>query len=45
MPDLITSRENPWLKSLRRLAQDNQAYRKQGEVWLEGEHLVPKRWQ
>lgn len=39
-PDQITSRENPWLKSLRRLAQDNQAYRKQGEVWLEGEHLV-----
>jgi TrmH family RNA methyltransferase len=40
MADLITSRDNPWLKSLRRLAQDNQAYRKQGEVWLEGEHLV-----
>ena len=40
MADLITSRDNPWLKSLRRLAQDNQAYRKQGEVWFEGEHLV-----
>ena len=40
MPEFITSRDNPWLKSLRRLAQDNQAYRQQGEVWLEGEHLV-----
>jgi TrmH family RNA methyltransferase len=40
MPELITSRDNPWLKALRRLAQDNQAYRQQGEVWLEGEHLV-----
>ena len=40
MADLITSRDNPWLKGLRRLAQDNQAYRKLGEVWLEGEHLV-----
>ncbi len=40
MPEFITSRDNPWLKTLRRLAQDNQAYRQQGEVWLEGEHLV-----
>lgn len=40
MAEQITSRDNPWLKALRRLAQDNQAYRKQGEVWLEGEHLV-----
>ena len=40
MADWITSRDNPGLKALRRLAQDNQAYRKQGEVWLEGEHLV-----
>ncbi len=40
MADHITSRDNPWLKALRRLAQDKQSYRKQGEVWLEGEHLV-----
>ncbi|MEY2621376.1 MAG: hypothetical protein RIT26_1196, partial [Pseudomonadota bacterium] len=40
MADRISSRDNPWLKGLRRLAQDNQAYRQQGEVWLEGEHLV-----
>ena len=40
MAEQITSRDNPWLKALRRLAQDNQAYRKQGEVWFEGEHLV-----
>ena len=27
------------LKDLRRLAQDSTAYRKQGRVWLEGDHL------
>ena len=35
----ITSRDNPWLKALRRLSQDASAYRKQGQVWLEGDHL------
>jgi TrmH family RNA methyltransferase len=35
----ITSRDNPWLKELRRLAQDSTAFRKQGRVWLEGDHL------
>ncbi len=35
----ITSRDNPLLKRLRVLAQDNAAYRKQGQVWLEGDHL------
>ncbi len=40
MAEQITSKDNPWLKGLRRLAQDNQAYRKMGQVWLEGEHLV-----
>ncbi len=38
--DHITSRANPFLKDLRRLAQDSVAYRKQGQVWLEGDHLV-----
>lgn len=36
---LITSRDNPRLKIIRRLAQDSQAYRKAGWVWLEGDHL------
>ena len=36
---LITSRDNPRLKIIRRLAQDSQAYRKTGWVWLEGDHL------
>jgi TrmH family RNA methyltransferase len=40
MVEQITSKDNPLLKNLRRLAQDNQAYRKMGQVWLEGEHLV-----
>ena len=35
----ITSRDNPLLARLRRLAQDPAAYRKMGAVWLEGDHL------
>lgn len=38
-PSPITSRDNPLLKRLRLLAQDSTAYRKQGQVWLEGDHL------
>lgn len=36
---LITSRDNPLLKELRKLALDGAAYRKTGKVWIEGEHL------
>lgn len=35
----ITSRDNPLFKRLRQLAQDSAAYRQQGRVWLEGDHL------
>ena len=35
----IQSRDNAQLKALRRLAQDNTAYRKSGRVWIEGDHL------
>lgn len=38
--DFISSRANPWIKDLRRLAQDSAAYRKKGQVWVEGEHLL-----
>lgn len=38
-PTQITSRDNPLLKRLRLLSQDSTAYRKQGQVWLEGDHL------
>jgi RNA methyltransferase, TrmH family len=38
-PTFITSRDNPLLKELRKLASDGAAYRKTGRVWLEGEHL------
>lgn len=38
-PQYVSSRENALLKELRRLAQDSTAYRKQGRVWLEGDHL------
>lgn len=36
---LITSRDNSFLKDLRRLSQDSTAYRKQGRFWVEGDHL------
>jgi len=35
----IHSRDNALVKDLRRLAQDSAAYRKQGRIWLEGDHL------
>jgi TrmH family RNA methyltransferase len=38
-PLLITSRDNPLLMRLRKLARDPAGYRKTGELWLEGEHL------
>lgn len=38
-PQHIASRDNALLKELRRLAQDSTTYRKQGRVWLEGDHL------
>lgn len=37
--DPITSKDNPLFKRLRTLAQDPGAYRKVGEIWLEGDHL------
>ncbi|MDE2418676.1 MAG: RNA methyltransferase [Burkholderiales bacterium] len=38
-PVHITSRDNPLLKELRKVAQDNTAYRKAGRFWVEGDHL------
>jgi len=35
----ISSRDNPLLKDLRKLAQDPGAYRKLRRIWLEGDHL------
>ena len=35
----VTSRDNALLVRLRRLARDGAAYRKAGEIWLEGDHL------
>ncbi|MES2944260.1 MAG: RNA methyltransferase, partial [Pseudomonadota bacterium] len=35
----ISSRDNPLIKDLRKLSQNSTAYRKQGRVWLEGDHL------
>ncbi|MES2949976.1 MAG: RNA methyltransferase [Pseudomonadota bacterium] len=38
-PTPITSHDNPLLKELRKVAQDNTAYRKAGRFWIEGDHL------
>ena len=35
----ISSPANPLIRALRRLSQTSTAYRKQGQVWLEGDHL------
>lgn len=35
----ISSRDNAFLKALRRLSQNSTAYRQQGQFWAEGDHL------
>lgn len=37
---MISSRDNPLLKDIKRLAHGSTDYRKQGRFWAEGEHLV-----
>lgn len=39
-PQDIVSRDNPLVKQLRALAHGNAAYREQGRIWLDGDHLV-----
>ena len=38
-PQAISSRDNPLLVRLRKLAQDGAGYRKLGQAWIEGDHL------
>ena len=38
-PVFVTSRDNTLFKDLRKLAHDNVAYRKAGQIWVEGDHL------
>lgn len=38
-PKAITSRDNPLLVKLRKLAAEPAAYRKLGQLWVEGDHL------
>jgi TrmH family RNA methyltransferase len=38
--DHITSRDNPALMRLRKIAADPGGYRKTGSVWIEGDHLL-----
>ena len=35
----ISSRDNPLIKELKKLAHSSTAYRKSGRVWIEGDHL------
>ncbi|OBS31950.1 rRNA methyltransferase [Tepidimonas fonticaldi] len=48
-PEPIASRDNPRVKRLRRLVQDGSAYRREGIVWVEGDHLcralLARGWQ
>ena len=39
-PVMISSRDNPLLKEVKRLAHGSTDYRKQGRFWAEGDHLV-----
>ena len=39
MPRHVTSPHNPLLQRVRRLSREALAYRKLGQVWIEGEHL------
>ncbi|MEW6705640.1 MAG: RNA methyltransferase [Pseudomonadota bacterium] len=39
-PVEIRSRDNPLLVRLRKLVQDSTAYRREGVVWIEGDHLL-----
>jgi TrmH family RNA methyltransferase len=39
-PQYVSSRSNPIVVALRRLARDGASYRKEGRVWLEGDHLA-----
>lgn len=39
-PLRLSARDNPLLQRVRKLAADPGAYRKLGQVWLEGDHLV-----
>jgi TrmH family RNA methyltransferase len=36
----VTSRDNPLLATVRKLSRDAGAYRRQQQLWLEGEHLL-----
>jgi RNA methyltransferase, TrmH family len=38
-PVLVSARSNPVLVTVRRLARDGSAYRRNGSLWLEGDHL------
>lgn len=48
-PERIQSRDNPLVKALARLARDPGAWRRQGRVWVEGDHLgraaLARGWQ
>lgn len=40
VPEPIASRDNPLLKRIRLALRDGAGYRRSGDVWLEGDHLI-----
>lgn len=39
LPAIVTARDNPLIRQLRKLAHESGAYRKYGQIWVEGDHL------
>ncbi len=39
-PELIRSKDNPLIKSIRAVSRDGAAYKRAGLIWVEGDHLV-----
>lgn len=39
-PELIRSKDNALIKSIRVLARDGGAYKRSGQIWVEGDHLI-----
>lgn len=39
-PEKIHSKDNPLIKTIRALARDGGAYKRAGQIWVEGDHLI-----
>ena len=47
-PEPIRSKDNPLIKSIRAVSRDSAAYKRDGVIWVEGDHLIraalARRW-